>query len=137
MASTPGQGSTLKVTISASPTTIVQITEIGAVTRKRTVIDFSSLSDTQEQPIASTLKRGDEVSVKGWLDCTATTHAYLETSYAGALTEAWLITYADSNAATLGFSGFLSELSYGPASIEGLVEINCKIKMTTLVTVTP
>lgn len=137
MAFTPGSGSTIKVTITATPTTILQITSIGAVTRTRAMIDFSALNDTQEQMLASVLKRSDVLTVKGWLDCSTATHAYLETSYSAGTTEVWLITYADTNAATLGFSGFLTKLSYGPAEVDGGVAVEIDIKLTTIVTVTP
>ena len=137
MASTPGQGSVLRVTISAVVTTIAQQTTFAPLTRKRAPIDFTALTDTQEQMLASTLKRGDEVAFTGWWDPANTTHAYLETSYAGGLTEVWTILYADAGAATISFSGFLTELTYGDVNIEGLVEISGKIKMTTLITLTP
>lgn len=137
MAFTPGSGSTLKVTITATPTVILQLTSIGAVTRTRAIIDFSALNDTQEQTLPSVLKRGDVISVKGWLDCSTATHAYLETSYTAGTTEVWLITYADANAATAGFSGYLTKLSYGPAELDGGVAIEIDIKMTTVLTITP
>lgn len=137
MAATPGSGSTLKVTITGTPTVVAQLKAFGHVTRTRAVLDFSALSDTMEQSLPSVLKRGDVVAISGFLDASNATHAYLETSYVGGLTEVWLITFADTNACTIGFSGFLTELTYGAAEIDGLVSIEAKIKMTTVITVTP
>lgn len=137
MAATPGSGSTLKVTIVATPTTVAQLKAFGPVTRTRAVLDFSALSDTMEQSLPSVLKRGDVVAFSGFMDASNATHAYLETSYAGGLTEAWQIDYADAGTARITFSGFLTELSYGAAEIDGLVMIEGKIKMTTIITLTP
>lgn len=134
---TPGDGSLLKVTISASPTAIAKQTKFGPVKRKRASIDFTGLADVVETFVAGGIKRSDEVAFTGWYDATDATHAYLETSYAGGLTEVWTILFANAHATTIVFSGFLTELEIGEVNIDGLVPIAGSIRPTTAFTVTP
>ncbi len=134
---TPGDGSLFKVTISASPTTIAKITKFGPISQKRNEIDFTGLADTFEAMVAATIKRSEPVAFEGWWDADDSTHAYLQTSIAGALTEAWSIVYANTGACALSFSGFLLTLVYGEANIDGLVPISGTIRPTTVFTVTP
>lgn len=134
---TPGDGCVLKVTISASPTAIAKNTKFGPVKMKRAEIDFTGLSDSFEAFIVGTIKRSDPIAFSGWWDASDATHAYLLTSYNGGLTEAWTALYADTGAATIAWSGFLTELEIGEANIDGLVPISGVIRATTIFTVTP
>jgi hypothetical protein len=136
MAYTPGSGSLLKVTITATPTTIAQQSKFGAITKKRARIDVTGLADTLEV-LKPGIKRFDAVAFEGWYDPADTTHQYLQTSYAGALTEAWTIVEADAGAANITFSGWLEQLAYGEQAVDGYVTISGLIVLTTDITVTP
>src|SRR5690242_11904655 len=103
MAYTPGSGSLLKVTISASLTTIVQQAKYGPFTKKRARVDVTGLSDTLEV-LKPGIKRFDGVAFEGWYDPADTTHQYLLTSYGSGSVEVWQAVEADAGAATLGFS---------------------------------
>lgn len=136
MAYTPGKGSLLKVSISASQTTIVQQVTFSGPRKTKAAIDTTDLSLSHKTFIAGICDSG-EVSFSGLYDPAATTHIYLETSWTGGLVESWNIVLADAGAAVIAFSGFLTALEYGEANVDGVVPINGTIKITGAVTVTP
>lgn len=129
-AATPGDGSLLKVSISASFTTIAKQIKFGPVNQKRGKIEYTGLADTAEVFVAATIKRFDEIAFSGYWDPADTSHAYLQTSMSGGLTEAWKITYADTGACDITFSGFLTSLEYGEVTIDGLVPVSGSIQIT-------
>lgn len=133
---TPGSGSLLKVSISASFTQIAKQTKFGTFDRKRAAIEFTGLADTVETFVAG-IKRTGEIGFEGYWDADDVSQAYLETSYAGALTEAWKATYANAGACDITWSGFLTALTIGETAVDGLVMISGSIRPTTAITVTP
>lgn len=136
MASTPGNGSLLKVTISSTPTTVGQQFRFTGPKQTRPKIDFTILSSSVRTYIAG-LKNSDEVEFEAYSDPSDASHAYLVTSYGSAVTEAWTVAYADAGTATLTFSGFLTSLEYGEVALDNLVVLRGTICLTTAVTVTP
>lgn len=137
MAYTPGNGTQLKVSISSSLTTVAQQLSFGPVARTRARIDVTGLTDTFEV-IKAGLKRADVLPFSAWVDPANATHAYLQTSYAGAISETWQILSADAGAATIDFTGFLSKFEYfGEVGVDQYVQIRGEITLTSDLTITP
>lgn len=136
MASTPGNGSVLKVSISAVFTKIGQQFKFGGVKQTRPKIDFTPIDATVRTSIPG-LKDSDAIPFTAFMDAGDASQAYLQTSLAGGLTESWKITYADAGACDLTFSGYLTELEYGEATLDNLVPISGIIQATTAITVAP
>jgi hypothetical protein len=104
--------------------------------RKRNRIEVTGLADTLEV-LKPGIKRFDGIAFEGWWDPANATHAYLLTSYAGALTEVWQALSADAGSATIDFSGWLEQLSIGEFVVDGYVTISGLIVPTTDFTITP
>ena len=136
MAYTPGSGALLKVSISASMTAIAQQAKFGAITKKRARIDVTGLASALEI-LKPGIKRFDAVAFEAWYDPADTSHQYLQTSYAGALTEAWQIDEVDAGNAVITFSGWLEQLAYGEHVVDGYVTVSGLIVLTTDITVVP
>lgn len=136
MANTPGKGTVLQITITATPTTIAQGVSITPPQRSNPAIDTTILTDTARQSIGSIVDNG-EVSFTGNYDGAATTHQKLETDFAAGTIAAWTLILADAGACTMTFSGHITALNYGPANIDGLVTISITIKVTGALTITP
>jgi hypothetical protein len=137
MAYTPGSGSTLKVTISAALTAIAQLESFGPITRTRARIDVTGLADTFEV-IKGGIKRGEIVAFSAWLDPANATHAFMQTSYASTVNETWQVLSADTGAATIDFTGFLSKLEYwGEVNVDQYVKISGEITLTSDITIIP
>jgi len=136
MAYTPGNGSLLKVSISASFTTFTQQSKFGALKRKRARIDVTGLGDTFEV-LKAGIKRADGMAFSGWYDPADTVHQYLETSMNNNVVESWKVVLADAGAAEMTFSGWLEDLTHGEIAVDGYMEISGIIVLTTNLTVTP
>jgi hypothetical protein len=133
---TPGRGSQLKVSISASQTAVAQQVTFSGPRKTKTAIDTTDLSLSHKTFLAGICDSG-EVSFSGWYDPANATHQYLETSWTGGIMESWNIVLNDAGAAVIAFSGFLTALEYGEANVDGVVPINGTIKISGAVTVTP
>lgn len=136
MANTPGKGTVLQITITATPTTIAQGVSITPPQRSNPPIDTTILTDSARTFIGSVIDNG-EVSFSGNYDGSAVTHTKLETDFAAGTIAAWTLILADAAACTMTFSGIITSLSYGAATIDGLVTINITIKVTGSLTITP
>lgn len=136
MASTPGNGSILKVTISATPTKIGQQFKFGGIKQTRPKIDFTPIDAAVRTSIPG-MKDSDAIPFSAFMDAGDASQAYLQTSIASGLTEAWTVSYADAGTCNITFSGYLTELEYGEATLDNLVPISGVIQATTAITVTP
>lgn len=136
MSVAPGEGSTLKVTITATPTVIAQVTSLTPPGLKRPAVSKTDLSSTIQERRPGLLDVSElELTIN--YDPSAPTHAYLTTSILGGLTEAWLVTFADSGTATYGFSGFVTEFIPESLEVDGNATATVKIQPTTTITITP
>jgi hypothetical protein len=133
---TPGLGSLLKVSISASQTTVAQQVTFSGPRKTKAAIDTTDLSLSVKTFLPGIPDSG-EVSFSGWYDPANTVHQYLETSWTNGVTESWNIVLNDAGDAVIAFSGFLTALEYGEASVDSVIPINGTIKITGAVTVTP
>ncbi len=136
MAITEGLGTTLKVTIAATPTTIPQLTSLTPPQISNTEVNTTALDSTWDTS-QSTLPNGGTISGTMNWDPTNATHAYLRTSIGLGTAEVWVVTFPDSGTATEGFSGYLTEFSYGEVSPTGVVTVNFTVRITGTVTHTP
>ena len=137
MANTPGLDSILQVTISATPTTLGQLVSFSGPTgSNRAKIDTSGLTTAQETSIAG-LPRWGTVSFVVNLDHSDATHAFLYASFLTTTIESWKITYADAGAATVAFSGYLTALDAGDATVDGIVTLSGTVQVTGALTITP
>lgn len=136
MATVPGEGTTLKVTITATPTVIGAVISVDPPELARPPIDTSHLTSNPREYRVGVLDISELTFVINY-DPGTTTHAYLTSSILAGTLEVWLLTFADSGTATYGFSGYLS--SFKPESIEldGNVTATVKIRPTTTITITP
>ena len=127
----------LQVPIVAPPTTIGQLVSFdGPTGSSRAKIDTSGLTSAQESSIAG-LPRWGTVSFVANLDHADASHAYLYASFLTTTIEAWKITYADAGAATVAFSGYLTALDAGPATVDGIVTLSGTVQITGALTLTP
>lgn len=136
MADTPGLGSVLKVTITGTPTTVAQQVRHAGPRMIRAPIDKTVLTDTWRQFLAG-IKNGGQITMEGYMDASAASQVYLDTSFGLGTVETWSRTFADTGTAVVGFSGFITELEYGEAEIDQLVPIRITIQVSGTVTLTP
>lgn len=136
MAITPGKGATLKVTISGTPTTIGQIVSITAPQISNPTVDTTDLDDTWRTFQSTILDGGELTFVINW-DTADTQHAALWTKLTGGASEVWLVTYADTGATTVGFSGPITSFQPSAAVVDGIVTATLTIKVSGAITLTP
>ncbi len=136
MANTPGKGTTIKLTISSTPTTIVQATSITAPQMANPLVDTTDLSSTWRTSIG-TIPDGGEVTMAINYDASSATHAQLTTSFVAGTVETWLITFPDAQTATVGFTGHITAFNWSEATVENLVSATVTIKVSGAVTITP
>lgn len=135
MAAVKALGTTLKVTISASPTTIPQITSLTPPQMSNPEVDTSALDSTW-RTFLSTLPDGGTVDFTFNYDHANSTHDYLRDSFATGTQETWLVTFTDTGTATEAFTGHISAFNYGELTPEGLVQVSASIKVSGAVTIT-
>lgn len=136
MANTPGNGSLVKVTITGTPTTIGQLVSFSGPNATAASIDTTGLATTAKTSIAGMPDWGDFSFVAN-LDHSDTTHAKLITSFNAGTIDTWGLYYADTNAATVTFSGHITSLTFAEAAVDNIVRVNCTVKVTAAPTVTP
>lgn len=136
MAAVPANATLLKVTISASLTTITQRVSLKLPKVTRTAIETTDLDSTWDTIIVG-LKRSEPFEfVLNW-DPAETTHAYLWTSVTGGVLEVWQFVMADGGAATIGFSGYVLSDESQDIAVDGLVRKTFTVKPTGAITLTP
>lgn len=136
MGSTPGKGTDLKLTISATPTTIAQLRRITPLNDEMGTVETTDITSTWRTFIA-TVNDGGSVTFTVRLDFGETTHAQLRTSKAAGTLETWLVTLADSGAATIGFTAIITNLAISELAVDNIAELDVTLKISSTVTITP
>ena len=132
MANTPGKGTTLSV----GGTNITQLVNVTAPQMENPEIDTTVLSDTWRNFIAS-IPDGGELTFTVNYDASTAVHGTLTTNFAAGTSSAWVVTFADTGAATVGFSGPITGFSWGEAAVDNLVTAQVTVKVTGAITITP
>lgn len=135
MANTPGKGTDVKLTISATPTTVVQMVNVTSPQMENPEIDTTVLSDSWRTFIAS-IPDGGEVTLTMNYDASQATHAQLTTNFAAGTSGTWKITFTDPGAATIEFAGPITAFAWGEAAVDNLITASVTIKVTGSVTIT-
>lgn len=135
---TPANGSLLKVSISASFTTIANQVQFSGPAGKKAAIDKTHLASTSKGFLAG-IRDWGEVTVTGNLAHAEASQAYLLTSFKTepGPNESWKAVLADSGAAEVTFSGPIIGLEFGQAGIDGLIPFTATIKVDGDVSVAP
>lgn len=136
MAATPGNATLLKVSISASATTITQRTSVGIPSAERAAIETTDLDSTDATFIVG-IRRSRELTFEINYDPAETTHAYLWTSYQAGTKDAWTVVLADAGAGTFTFDGYLTAFAPSAAQVDGLVRFTGTVRITGAITLTP
>jgi len=98
------RGTTLKVTISATPTEIPANNPIGS-SKSKPAIDITGLNDGDAQSVAAGIQTAEYTFTINY-DRTNAVHAYLEDSHEGNIVEAFVLTQADTDTDT--FNGHVT-----------------------------
>lgn len=133
---TKGLGTTLKVSITGTPTLIGQIESITPCNVTTQTVDTSDLDATWKTYVATILDGGELTFVINW-NTADTQHAALWTKVTGRANETWLVTYDDSGDSTIGFDGPITSFNVGPSEKENIVKVTLTIKVSGAVTLTP
>lgn len=132
MANTPGKGTTCTV----GGTNITQLVNVTAPQMENPEIDTTVLSDTWRTFIAS-IPDGGEMTLTLNYDASTTVHGTLTTNFAAGTSSAWIITFADTNTATVAFNGPITAFAWGEAAVDNLITATVTVKVTGSVTITP
>lgn len=131
-----GLGTTLKVTITGTPTAIGQIESITPIDVKCPTVDTTDLDATWRTFVSTVLDGGELQFVINW-DTANTSHAALWSKLTGRANETWLVTYADTGATTIGFDGPVTSFSVGSSQVDNIVKVTLTVKVSGTITLTP
>ena len=134
---TPLKGTVLQLTVTSTLTTIGQIESISQMySVSQQPIDTTGLDSSWKTFIGSIPDAGELQFVLNW-NPSNTVHGNVWSAAQSATPVAWQITCADAGAATLGFSGVMTQFQPQGGNVEGIVKVNCTLKITGAVTITP
>lgn len=135
---TPAQGSQLRVDITAVATAIANQVSFSGPEGTKAEIDLTNLVSSVATGTVG-IVRWNRIRLTGNLAHSEASQAYLISSFktAAPKLEAWSILYADAGAAVVAFSGYISELAFGEAAVDGLVTFSMTVSITGDITVTP
>lgn len=136
MAYAPGKGTTLKLTISATPTTVAQVVSISGPTVEMGVSETTHLGSTWRTFIPNILDAG-ELTFTIEYDSADSTHAAIWSQMTAGTEAVWLITLADTGTTTIGFNGPITGFSIDEIAVDGVVTASISAKITGAVTITP
>lgn len=132
---TPGKGTTLKITISATPTLIGQIQSITPFNASSEPIETTDLDQSWKTYIGSIKDGGSLTFVLNW-DADASVHGTLWSKYTGQAVETFLVTFTNTGASTAGFDGVITGFQVGSAAVNNIVTATLTVKISGAVTVT-
>lgn len=136
MAITPGQGTLLKATISASLTAIAQVTEIKGPGMERDSIETTNLTSTAKRFRAGLLD-GGEITYTIQYDPADSTHAAIWTALGSGATEAWTLTLADAGGAVFAFNAFITKFEPDGMQTDENVTAELTLKLDGIPVLTP
>lgn len=136
MSITPGLGTT----ISRAGTPAIQVVGITPPNLENPSIDTTTLSSTWRTS-QGTVPDGGEITFTVQFDASSTTHSTLVSSLLTAATttaaEAYVITHADTGAATWSFNGHIVNVSLAEVLPDNIAMCTVTVKVTGAVTLTP
>lgn len=135
---TPTNGTNLKLTITATPTTVPELKSITPPAIEQGRIDTTHLESTAREYELLSLPDRQEWSFRIQWDPSNAVHAQLWTiANNKSASEVWLITWADSGAATLAITGGVTKWEWETHEIDGVVMVNITVAATGSLTLTP
>lgn len=136
MANTPGKGTVLQLSISSVYTAIAQLRRVTPPNMEMGTVEITDINDTWRKFLA-TIKDGGNVVFAIRYDPAQATHAQLWTSFGLGTSEAWKVIFADAGVAEVGFSGIITNLGWGEANVDAIMEQELTLKVDGAVTITP
>lgn len=132
---TPGKGTTLKVSVSGTPTLIGQIQSITPFTATGEAVETTDLDQTWKSYIGSILDGGTLTFVLNW-DADNSMHGTVWTKFTGQAVESFTVTFVNAGASTAAFSGVITGFNIGAAQTNNIVQATITVKVTGAITVT-
>jgi hypothetical protein len=132
MAFTPGKGTTISLGGSA----IAQVTAITPPGLTMGTSETTHLTSTWRTCIAN-IRDGGECGFTIEWDSADVSHAAVLTDFGAGTSGTWLITFTDSGATTIGFSGIVTGFAPDEVVVDNIVTAQLTIKINGAVTITP
>jgi hypothetical protein len=136
MAYAPGKGTTLSLTIAATPTVLTQVVSITPPSMEMGMSETTHLGSTWRAFLAN-IPDGGEFTFELEYDSAAATHAAVWSQFVLGTEAVWLITLADTGTTTIGFSAPISGFAISDIVVDDIVKLTVSAKVTGAVTITP
>lgn len=136
MAVAKTQGAVLQLSIASVYTTVAQRVRIKPNDSTRNKLETTDLDSTAETSVSGIIREG-EVELEVFLDTADATHAAIWTLKGSGAVGDWKIIYADTGATVDAFSAWISGISTGEFTTDGLQKATIKTQITGLVVRTP
>lgn len=136
MAYAPGQGTVLQLSISASYTTVAQVTKLTPPQSEMGTVETTIITDSVRTFLATIRDSGEANFTIEW-DSANATHAQLWAVHrSGALSD-WKIIFNDAGDTDATFSGILTKFPWDEVTVDSVLMIPITIKVSGDITVTP
>ena len=136
MAYTPGKGSLLQLSISASFTTVAQITKFTPPASEMGTVETTIITDAAKTFMATILDSGEANFTIEW-DPANATHAELWRIHQSGELASWKIIFNDAGACVATFSAILTKFPIDEVDVESVVQIPVTLRVSGTITITP
>lgn len=133
---TPGKGTVVQLTVVSTLTTIPQIENLTIPGLSQATIDTTGLDNSWKTCIGSIPEGGELSFTLNW-NPGNTVHGNVFTASQSATPVAWSIACADAGAAAITFSGVMTKFQPQSVNAEGIVKVDCTLKVSGAITITP